>query len=120
MIDVSELIHDPDFCVNFSVLKKSAPVWTQGEQTVTETITVVEGIVLPSTSKDIDMLPEADRAHGLKTFFTDECSLDVTNTKKTSDICIYKSKKYKLLYAFDYAANGYYKAIGTLLGDDES
>ncbi|MDQ0202481.1 hypothetical protein [Pectinatus haikarae] len=119
MIDVSELIHDPDFCMNFSVVKKAAPVWVQGEQTATETNTIVEGIVLPSSSKDIDMLPEADHAHGLKTFFTDECSLDVTDTEKTSDTCIYKGKKYKLLYAFDYAENGYYKAIGTLLGDTE-
>lgn len=117
MIDLSELIHDPDFCTSFIVIKKSEPIWNKGELAQTETKLNVEGIVLPSSSKDIDMLPEADRIHGLKSFFTDECVFTLTDTEKTSDICIYRGRKYKLLQVFDYSDNGYYKAIGTMIGE---
>lgn len=116
MINLSELIHDPDFCTNFIVIKKSEPKWVKGELTQAETKLIVEGIVLPSSSKDIDMLPEADRVHGLKSFFTDECEFALTNTEKTSDVCIYRGETYKLLQVFDYSDNGYYKAIGTMIG----
>lgn len=118
MIDLSELIHDEDFCTVFTVVKKSDPQWIKGEVFYTELEIKVEGIVLPSSSKDIELLPEADRVNGLKSFFTDECAFEITDDEKTSDICIYKGKKYKLLHVFDYSANGYYKAIGSLIGDE--
>lgn len=117
MIDLSELIHDLDFCTNFIVVKESNPVWNKGELTQKEIKLTVEGIVLPSSSKDIELLPEADRVHGLKSFFTDECEFTLTDTEKTSDICIYRGKAYKLLQVFDYSDNGYYKAIGAMIGD---
>lgn len=116
MIDMTELIHDPDFCTTFTVVRKLPGAWVQGEQTVQETTFPVEGIVLPSTSKDIEMLPEGDRRSGLKTFFAD-VELKVTDTETTADICVYKGCRYKLIHAFDYEANGFYKAIGTLAGD---
>lgn len=116
MINLSELIHDPDFCTNFIVIKKSEPKWVKGKLTQAGTKLIVEGIVLPSSSKDIDMLPEADRVHGLKSFFTDECEFALTDTEKTSDVCIYRGEAYKLLQVFDYSDNGYYKAIGTMIG----
>lgn len=118
MIDVSELIHDEDFCTEFTVIKKNEPIWERGVAVYEEIKKDVQGIVLPSSSEDIELLPEADRHHGLKSFFTDECELNITDDEKTSDICVYGGKKYKLIHVFDYHKNGYYKAIGTLIGDE--
>lgn len=119
-IDVSEIVHDPDFCTTFIVIKQGESEWVRGVlQTKTAEITV-EGIVQPSSSKDLELLDTADRVNGMKTFITDEVSLDVSGTEKTSDICVWKGQRYKLIQTFDYAANGYYKAIGTLLGEEMS
>jgi hypothetical protein len=119
-IDVSEIVHDPDFCTAFTVIKQGESEWVRGVLQRKTTETTVEGIVQPSSSKDLELLDTADRVNGMKTFITDAVSLDVSSTEKTSDVCVWKGKRYKLIQAFDYAANGYYKAIGALMGEEDS
>lgn len=119
-IDVSEIVHDPDFCTTFIVIKQGETEWIHGSAHTKTTETVVEGIVQPSSSKDLELLDTADRVNGMKTFITDEISLDVSDTDKTSDVCVWKGKRYKMIQTFDYSANGYYKAIGTLMGEEDS
>lgn len=119
-IDVSEIVHDPDFCTTFTVIKQGESEWVRGVLQRKTTETIVEGIVQPSSSKDLELLDTADRVNGMKTFITDEVSLDVSSTEKTSDVCVWKGQRYKLIQTFDYAANGYYKAIGALMGEDDS
>lgn len=119
-IDVSEIVHDPDFCTTFTVIKQGESEWVRGVLQRKTTETTVEGIVQPSSSKDLELLDTADRVNGMKTFITDEVSLDVSSTEKTSDVCVWKGQPYKLIQTFDYAANGYYKAIGSLMGEEDS
>ncbi|EJP32266.1 hypothetical protein HMPREF1147_1334 [Selenomonas sp. FOBRC9] len=119
-INVSEIVHDPDFCTNFIVIKQGETEWIHGSAHTKTTEITVEGIVQPSSSKDLELLDTADRVNGMKTFITDEVSLDVSDTDKTSDVCVWKGKRYKLIQTFDYAANGYYKAIGGLMGEEDS
>lgn len=118
-INVAEIVHDPDFCSTFTVIKQSAAEWVRGELQKKTTVVIVEGIVQPSSSKDLELLDTADRVNGMKTFITDEVTLDVSDTQKTSDVCVWKGVRYKLIQTFDYAANGYYKAIGARMGEEE-
>jgi hypothetical protein len=118
-INLGMLIHDPDFCTSFQVVKQLAPRWVEGEEQRESVLMTVEGIVAPASPKDLELLPEGDRRSGMKTFYTDECTLDVSDTEKTSDVCIFRGIRYKLIHSYDYGDNGYYKAIGTLLGDEE-
>lgn len=119
-INVAEIVHDPDFCTTFTVVKQGETEWVRGASHTKTTEITVEGIVQPSSSKDLELLDTADRVNGMKTFITDEISLDVSDTEKTSDICVWKGARYKLIQTFDYTANGYYKAIGALLGEEGS
>ena len=117
MINLNELLHDDDFCCMYQIVRKTT-TWTNGRPVYEDTTINVEGIVAPSSSKDIEMIPEADRRHGLKTFYADfDKTLNVSNTETISDFCIWKGKKYKLISDWDYSANGYYKAVGELLED---
>lgn len=118
-IDVSELVHDPDFCTRFTVIRMGEPTWEKGRQIQVRAQVTVEGIVEPASSADIELLDTADRITGAKTFITDEVPLRVTDTETTSDRCVYRGRVYKLLQAFDYSDNGYYKAIGTVISDEE-
>lgn len=114
MIDVAELIHDPDFCVNFNIFRKSGS-WVKGRWITEDEIIPVTGIVTAVNSKDLQILAEGDRTNGLKTFYAIE-ELRGSSDKATADVCEYKGKQYRLIQDFDYSDFGYYKAIGTFLG----
>lgn len=116
MIDVGNLIHDPDFCTKFDIVRIAGTEWVKGEQVITlETITV-EGIASPATSKDLELLPEGDRRQGVKSFYAD-IPFHITDKESTSDYFEFRSSKYKLLQVFDYSDNGYYKALAAYVGD---
>ena len=117
MYSLAELTYDDDFCTSFIVEKRSDPVWVKGVQTATITQIKVTGIVAPASSKDLELLEEGDRKHGMKTFETAMCTLRVTDTENTSDTIIWNGSRYKLVQAWDYSQWGYYKAIGELLGE---
>lgn len=117
MVDVSELIHDVDFCTVFNVYRKKADQWSGGRQVQMEEKIEVKGIVLPASSEDIEMLPEGERTQGLKAFYACR-ELRLTDSETTSDICEYKGRRYRLLQVYDYSDFGYYKAIGTRIGGE--
>lgn len=118
MINLGELIHDPDFCDTFVIARHTASKWEKGRQEVQTKRIIMEGIVAPSTAQELETLPEGDRNNGMKTFYADS-PFKLTDTEQMADICIFRGHQYKLLQVFDYSSNGYYKAIGTLVGDDE-
>lgn len=116
MINIGELIFDSDFCTEFKILRQVGGKWENRRWIGGESKKIkVTGIVTAVNSKDIEMLPDGDRVHGLKTFYTDQ-ELRLTDQEATSDICEYQDKQYRLLQVFNYSNNGYYKAIGTLIG----
>lgn len=115
MINLEELTYDGDFCTSF-VVEKRQQSWVEGELVTLTTPTTVTGIVTPSSPKDIEMLEYGDRKHGVKTFYTNGIELEISDTEKTSDTIVWKGNRYKLLHVFDYSENGFWKAIGDLLG----
>ena len=118
MINVSELLCDPDFCVEFKIVRNTGKRENRRWVAVDKPKLIqVLGIVNSTSSEDIEMIPEGDRVQGLKTFYSGN-EFRLTDDKTTSDIVEYKGKRYRLLQVFDYSNNGYYKAIGTLQGGD--
>lgn len=115
MINVGELIHDPDFCTELKIHRKVSGEWIGGRQKQKDKVIEVEGIVAATTSEDMELLSEGDRIHGLKTFYTDT-EFRLTDNETTSDICEYKGLRYRLLQVFNCEDFGYYKAIGTRIG----
>lgn len=112
---LEELTFDPDFCDTF-IVEKHKETWEEGSPITTVTSTTVTGIAAPSSPKDVEMLDLADHVHGTKTFYTNEIDLEISNTEKTSDTIVWRGQRYRLLHVWDYRDNGYYKAIGELLG----
>lgn len=114
MIDVREMLYDPDFCEEFNIIRKTGD-WVNHRWVDTpETITVT-GIATPINSKDMDMLPEGDRISGLKTFYADQV-LRGSNDEATADICEYNGDQYRIFQVFEYNKYGFYKGIGKLIG----
>ena len=112
---LEELTFDPDFCTTF-IVEKHTETWSKGEPLTTIEPITVTGIAAPSSPKDVEMLDLADHVHGVKTFYTNEVELEVTSTEKTSDTIVWRGNRYRLLHVWDYRDNGYWKAIGDMLG----
>lgn len=118
MINLNELIHDPDFNCQYRVRRETRGKWVKGRYENETSEFTVTGIVAPSSSKDLEMIPEGDRETGMKTFYTD-IPLYTTGKGSISDECLFRGTVYKLLQVFDYSSNGYYKAIGTVKEDSD-
>ena len=117
-IDLSELTYDPDFCTNF-IIETHENAWIKGAPSTISERTQVIGIVAPSSSKDIELVEAGDRRHGIKTFYTNAHGFLVSNSEKIADFVIWNGEKYKLIHVWNYSANGYWKAIGELMGADD-
>ena len=116
MLDVSQLIYDPDFCESF-VIRHRRGTWQDGAFITNVEEKNVLGIVEPTSGEDLKQLPEADRVGGLMTFYSKE-TLDLGQEDQLSDEIISRGKVYQLLQVQDWSRHGFYKAIASLSGRD--
>jgi len=122
MIDISEIINDPDFMQDVVVTRSAGYFAIGGWVEDTAATLTYKGVVLPTTSRDIQQVPEADRVTESMTFYTHE-KLYVTHggdtaSDGTSDKIEYLGSSYKLVKVIDYTAFGYNKAIGVRVAGD--
>lgn len=118
MIDLSELMHDPDFCESF-VIRYQKGKWQDGKFVTIPEEQKVTGIVEPTSGDDLSQLPEADRVSGLMTFYTREV-LTLGNENQCSTEIISRGRIYKIVQLQDWSRHGFYKAIASLSGGIEN
>lgn len=122
MINVSELINDPDFAqpggVNF-IRRKCTVV--NHRPSVTETKMNVVGIITIADDTSVEMLPEADRSTESIHVFTYE-QLFTTGRKDDtavdgylSDIVIWQGVKYKVMKCLDDSQYGFCRSTAEKL-----
>lgn len=122
MIDVSELMSDPDFAQSYLVHRMSGS-WVEGEFIQNESVINFYGPITVANTKDVNMLPEGDRIVGLMTFYTTSdnpifVTRNLDTDQGTSDEIEWRGERYKVMQIFPYHDYGYIKAIGTRkLGD---
>lgn len=116
MIDVSELLTDPDFCqpgaITITRLEgRNVDGYFQTTPSSFETI----GIIRPASTEDIKMLPEGDRVEGMIIIYT---SVQLFGTRKAqpnagglSDEVTWQGENYKVVQAANYSQFGYYKSM---------
>ena len=114
MIDVSEVINDPDFQQTWKVYRSAGGqwidgVWTEGAPEILD----MSGVVTPTTSKDMLMVPEGDRITESKTFHSTEKIYTTRSDGETgtSDRFEYKGEIFRVAQVTDHLDYGYNKAI---------
>jgi hypothetical protein len=120
MIDVFELITDPDLMQSYTVLRSSGRFTVGGWQENTPEQISMQGVVLPTTSKDLEQLPEGDRVTESMTFYSTD-PLFVTHNDSnagTSDQIQFNGSLYRLARVKNYSKYGYWKAIGVRMSGD--
>jgi hypothetical protein len=117
MIDVSELIVDPDFAQPYIVHRKSG-AWSEGVFVEGESPLPFNGIIIAANTKDVNMMPEGDRIAGLMVFYTTAdkpifVTRNLSEDQGTSDEIEWRGERYKIMQTFPYNDYGYIKAVGT-------
>ncbi|HBC94293.1 MAG TPA: hypothetical protein DCZ10_15700 [Pelotomaculum sp.] len=117
MINVAEILYDPDLNQDFTVYRKTG-TWTAGRYSETETPLSFTGVILPANAKEINQFPEGDRVTGMMKFFS-EREIYVTRSndegKGTSDQILWSGHRYRIINVKPYKDYGYYRAFGVYM-----
>ena len=120
MIDLSEIVNDPDLLQDFTVERQSGQFGAGGWVAATPVQIPLSGVVIPTSTKDINLLPEGDRVNESMTFYCPAVLYVTRNdaTPGTSDQISYGGSKYRLASVRSMGFYGYYKAIGIRMSGD--
>lgn len=125
MIDVTEILQDPDFADNYTVIRTECQ-WIDG-RFETKDVMYMEYFypVHPATEKELEQVPEGDRTKETKVFFcVSPKKLYITQTNNNvsdegyiSDKINYNGKEYKIVKIKDWNSHGWSKGFGVLIGE---
>lgn len=120
MIDVSDILEDPDLCQDFTVYRSSgafaAGGWVEGEPAQVP----FSGVITVASAKELAQVPEGDRVQGSMAFRSSQPIYVTRNGefKGTSDRIMWRGEPYRVVQVLPYADYGYWKAIGARMEGD--
>lgn len=116
MIDVSEVINDPDVMHAFTILRSTGS-WVDG--TWTPVVTTIQGfgVIEVGQPRDIDMVPEGDVIKSLRVFWSQQPIYGTHNGSNpgSSDILEWRGDQYRVLSVARWQDYGFYRAVATRL-----
>lgn len=115
-VDVSELLHDPDFVDAMVVITRSPSVDLRGQNALAETSVKAVGSVQPASGKTIFRLPEEFRVANVSSFWF-QGSIVATAPGKYSSIIVYKGQRYTVQTVFDWTNFGAGWCEGTCVAE---
>jgi len=116
MINVSEVITDPDFAQSFLVHRRTGK-WVNGRWQENMTDITLLGVITVADPKTLEQLPEGDRVIGLMCFYA-TVPIFTTNEQGTSDQIEWRGERYRVKQVFPYGDYGYYKAVAERMAGD--
>lgn len=109
MIDVGEIVVDPDFAQPFNYIRREIS-WQGGRKVITETNHQAYGIVIADDLKDMGLTPQGVLTTGVITIWTHEKLMVTSETHNgpyLSDLVIYKGQRYIVHNDRDMSEYGY-------------
>lgn len=119
MINVGELITDPDFCQTFTVYRNIGFWSSEGIFETSETSFRTTGVITPLKTKELDQLPEGDRIQGgvniytNVALFTTHLKAAATTDGYVSDEVVWQNERWKIVNTANFVDYGYYKSVST-------
>lgn len=127
MINLAEVVNDPDFAQAFSIARSQggefddSGVW----QDVTVDVAMY-GVIQPATAKELLQVPEGDRVKEVKSFHSSQ-QMFLTRTTEVldpnaaiSDLVTWSTtgEQYRLVKLYPWQDFGYYKALGVRISGE--
>ena len=113
MLNVSELLSDPDFAQPFQIQRSTGSFQLGGFAQTTTTLAAV-GVILPASEREIQMAPEGDRVTGMISIRTATPLLltHADGRAGLSDVILWRGESYRLLKLWPYQDFGLSYALG--------
>lgn len=117
LIDVSELLTDPDFVDPISIIHRTQVVNSMGENTLTEAAVCTVGSVQPASGKTLMRLPEALRVANISSFWV-KGKIVADGSTKYPDLLTFRGKRYQVQTVFDWSNYGQGYCEGTCVAEN--
>lgn len=104
-LDVTELLFDPDFVDDLTLIRREATVNAFGENIITEITFNTIGSVQPASGKTISRLPDALRVANISSFWI-KADIIVDGTGKYPSIISFRGKRYQVQTVSDWQNYG--------------
>jgi len=96
LIDVSDLLLDPDFVNQVSLVHRTSTVGTNGKNTLVENTVQTIGSVQPAPAKDIQRLPDALRMSDVRKFWI-KAEILADGSSQYPDIIVFQGKRFQVI-----------------------
>jgi hypothetical protein len=119
MINMAELITDPDFAQSYVIVRSSGAFALGGFISTPFSIPAVGPIVL-ATERDLDQVTEGDRVTGAMKFYSlgPIYQTRAGDNPGLSDTIHWRGDNYRIAKVFPYVDYGWYEAIGVRMTGD--
>lgn len=104
-IQVSEMLHDPDFVDPIVLINRKPRVNNSGENTLTEVSIKSYGAVQPISGRDVLRIPEALRVANMSSFWF-KGVIVATAPGKYSSLLVFKGLRYEVQHVYDWSNYG--------------
>jgi hypothetical protein len=113
LIDVSELLTDPDFTNTATLIRRSSTVNTYGENTMVETSSSITAVVQGANTESLERVPEGARLSDLIDVYY-KGQLTAESPGGYADIIVWQGKRYQVFEVVEDFMNygaGFTKAV---------
>lgn len=111
MIDVAELMTDPDMAQPFQVERASGSFANEGEWAQTVATINMTGIVQPAKDAELQLLPEGARlGNVIAVYCAQELRIDDADAQR-SDVVVWHGNPYRVVAAKHWSDHGYWKVL---------
>ena len=113
LIDVSELLTDPDFTNTVTLIRRSSTVDTYGENTMAETSSSITAVVQGANTESLERVPEGARLSDLIDVYY-KGQLTAESPGGYADIIVWQGKRYQVFEVVEDFMNygaGFTKAV---------
>lgn len=117
MINLAEVVTDPDFAQSFTLNRSSGSFGLGGWQD-RQTLVTMYGVIQPATARDLEQLPEGDRVKGTMLFHS-IYPMYTTHMNDgqagISDVIQWGGDNWRIAYVWPWQDFGFYKAAAVRL-----
>lgn len=113
LIDVSELLTDPDFTNTVTLIRRASTVNTYGENAMTETQSTITAVVQGANTESLERVPEGARLSDLIDVYY-KGQLTAESPSGYADIIVWGGKRYQVFEVVEDFMNfgaGFTKAV---------
>lgn len=116
MIDISDILSDPDFQVSLTGLRRKVIVDEHGRAKTTSEKFTITACVQAAGAKELERLPEADRVREILVIYS-TTRFNVSELDTNPDVIFWQDKAYEIIACESWPR--WHRALAQLLPEDE-